>query len=71
VRIFEKHSFRPIADSAPHQTVVEPLANQLNRPDDVQNDFLPPGELRCRNQAAWAQFDLVREGSVDSSRRWI
>jgi restriction system protein len=37
----------------------------------VQNELLPSGEPRFRNQVAWARFYLAREGFLDSSRRGV
>ena len=51
--------------------MVERIASGLHLTDSVQNELLPSGEPRYRNQVAWARFYLVREGLVDSSRRGI
>ncbi|MGB5082311.1 MAG: restriction endonuclease, partial [Burkholderiales bacterium] len=51
--------------------VVERIAEDLKIPDEVQNELLPSGESRYRNQVAWARFYLVREGLVDSSKRGV
>jgi restriction endonuclease Mrr len=51
--------------------VVERIAVDLNASENVQNELLPSGEPRFRNQVAWARFHLVREGFLDSSRRGI
>ncbi len=43
----------------------------LNLSDEIQNQLLPSGELRYRNQVAWARFYLAQEGLIDSSKRGI
>jgi restriction system protein len=51
--------------------VVERIAIDLGLSDEAQDDPLPSGESRFRNQVAWARFYLVREGLLDSSRRGV
>jgi restriction system protein len=51
--------------------VVERIAQDLKLSDEIQNETLPSGELRFRNQIAWARFYLVREGLLDSSKRGV
>jgi restriction system protein len=51
--------------------VVERIAEDLKVPDETQNELLPSGEPRFRNQVAWARFYLVREGLLDSSKRGV
>jgi len=51
--------------------VVERIAQDLHIPDEIQNEPLPSGEPRFRNQVHWARFYLVREGLLDSSRRGV
>ena len=53
------------------EEVVERIAADLKVSDEVQNEFLPSGEPRYRNQVHWARFYLVREGLLDSSRRGV
>jgi restriction system protein len=43
----------------------------MNLSDEVQNELLPSGGPRYRNQVAWARFYLVRAGLLDSSRRGV
>jgi restriction system protein len=50
---------------------VEQIATDLALSDEVQNDLLPSGEPRFRNQVHWARFYLVREGLLDSSKRGV
>jgi restriction system protein len=49
--------------------VVAKIAEDLYVPEDVQNELLPSGDPRFRNQVAWARFYLARKGFLDSSRR--
>lgn len=72
------HYFGPLLDalrtlggSGTPDEVVERIALDLNLPDELQNETLPSGESRLRNQVAWARFYLVREGLLDSSRRGV
>lgn len=51
--------------------MVERIATDLKLSDDVQNDLLPSGGSRYRNQVAWARFCLVRESLLDSSKRGV
>lgn len=72
------HYFGPLLDalrslggSGTPDEVVERIATDLNLSDDLQNETLPSGEPRFRNQVAWARFYLVREGLLDSSKRGV
>jgi hypothetical protein len=62
-------ALRALGGSGTPDEVVERIALDLGLSDDVQNELLPSGEPRYRNQVAWARFYLVREGLLDSSRR--
>jgi restriction system protein len=64
-------ALRGLGGSGTPDEVVERIAGDLDVPEDVQNELLPSGEPRFRNQIAWARFYLVREGFLDSSRRGI
>lgn len=64
-------ALRKLGGSGTPDEVVETIATDLTLPDEVQNDLLPSGEPRFRNQVAWARFYLVREGLLDSSKRGI
>jgi len=64
-------ALRGLGGSGTPDEVVEKIAENLNVPDDVQNELLPSGEPRFRNQVAWARFYLVREGLLDSSKRGV
>lgn len=64
-------ALRGLGGSGTPDEVVERIASDLKLPDDVQNELLPSGELRFRNQVAWARFYLVREGLLDSSKRGV
>jgi restriction system protein len=39
--------------------------------DALQNELLPSGESRYRNQVAWARFYLAQEGLLDASKRGV
>ncbi len=72
------HYFGPLLDalrelggSGTPDEVVEQIASDLKLPDDLQNELLPSGELRFRNQVAWARFYLVQEALLDSSKRGV
>ena len=64
-------ALRKLGGSGSPNEVVEQIASDLGLSDEVQNDLLPSGESRFRNQVAWARFYLVREGLLDSSRRGV
>ena len=64
-------ALRRLGGSGSPNEVVEQIASDLGLSDEVQNDLLPSGEPRFRNQVAWARFYLVREGLLDSSRRGV
>ena len=64
-------ALRGLGGSGTPDEVVERIASDLQLPDDLQNELLPSGESRYRNQVAWARFYLVREGLLDSSKRGV
>ena len=64
-------ALRALGGSGTPDEVVDKIASTLNIPDEQLNEALPSGELRFRNQVAWARFYLVREGLLDSSRRGV
>lgn len=64
-------ALRKLGGSGTPNEVTERIALDLALSDDVQNELLPSGEPRFRNQVAWARFYLVREGLLDSSRRGV
>lgn len=64
-------ALRRLGGSGTPDEVVEQIAQDLGLSDDMQNDLLPSGQPRYRNQVAWARFYLVREGLLDSSRRGV
>lgn len=64
-------ALRSLGGSATPNEVVERIALNKGIPDDVQNELLSSGDLRFRNQVAWARFYLVREGLLDSSKRGV
>ncbi len=64
-------ALRGLGGSGTPDEVVERIANDLALSDEIQNDLLPSGQPRYRNQVAWARFYLVREGLLDSSKRGV
>lgn len=64
-------ALRKLGGSGSPEEVVEQIASDLALSDEVQNDLLPSGEPRFRNQVHWARFYLVREGLLDSSKRGV
>lgn len=64
-------ALRKLGGSGTPEEVVEQIAADLNLSDDVQNELLPSGSPRYRNQVAWARFYLAREGLLDSSKRGV
>lgn len=64
-------ALRKLGGSGKPDEVTEQIASDLALSDEVQNDLLPSGESRFRNQVAWARFYLVREGLLDSSKRGV
>src|SRR5450631_2173821 len=64
-------ALRALGGSGTPDEVVERIALDLGVPDEVQNELLPSGQPRFRNQVAWARFYLVREGLLDSSKRGV
>lgn len=64
-------ALRGLGGSGTPDEVVEQIAQDLALTDEIQNELLPSGEARYRNQVAWARFYLVREGFIDSSKRGV
>ncbi len=64
-------ALRALGGSGTPDEVAERIAQDLKISDDVQNELLPSGEPRFRNQVAWARLYLVRDGLIDSSRRGV
>jgi restriction system protein len=64
-------ALRGLGGSGTPDEVVERIARDLKVSDAVQNELLPSGQPRFRNQVAWARFYLVREGLLDSSKRGV
>ena len=54
-------ALRGLGGSGSPEEVVERIASDLKLSDDVQNELLPSGEPRYRNQVHWAQI-LSRAG---------
>jgi restriction system protein len=65
------NALRGLGGSGTPDEVVQRIAQDLHIPDEIQNEPLPSGEPRFRNQVHWARFYLVREGLLDSSKRGV
>ena len=64
-------ALRKLGGSGTPDESCEQIATDLLLSDERQNELLPSGGQRYRNQVAWARFYLVREGLIDSSKRGI
>jgi restriction system protein len=64
-------ALRKLGGSSTPDEAVERIAIDLSVSDAVQNELLPSGEPRFRNQVHWARFYLVKEGLLDSSKRGV
>jgi restriction system protein len=64
-------ALRELGGSGTPDEVVERIAADLCIPDEVQDELLPSGESRYRNQVHWARFYLAKEGLLDSSKRGV
>ena len=64
-------ALRSLGGSGTPDEVVERIAEDLKLPDEIQNEVIPSGGSRFRNQVAWARFYLVQEGLLDSSKRGV
>ena len=64
-------ALRKLGGSGTPDEVTDQIAADLKLSDEVQNELLQSGELRYRNQVAWARFYLAREGLLDSSKRGV
>lgn len=65
------NALRKLGGSGTPEEVVEQIAADLQIHDKVQNELLPSGEPRYRNQVHWARFYLVKDGLLDSSKRGV
>lgn len=64
-------ALRGLGGSGMPSEVVERIAEDLAITDIVQNELLPSGGSRYRNQVYWARFYLAREGLLDSSKTGV
>lgn len=64
-------ALRELGGSGTPEEVVERIAIDHSISDEMQNELLPSGQPRYRNQVHWARFYLVREGLLDSSKRGV
>jgi restriction system protein len=64
-------ALRELGGSGTPDEVVERIALDLKIPEDIQNELIPSGEQRFRNQVRWARMHLAREGLIGSSERGV
>lgn len=64
-------ALRDLGGSGTPQEVVQKIVQNLSITDAIQNETLPSGEPRLRNQIHWARFYLTREGFLESSKRGV
>lgn len=64
-------ALRRLGGSGSPDEVAERIAKDLSLSDEIQNELLPSGESRYRNQVHWARFYLVRDGLLNSSKRGV
>lgn len=64
-------ALRKLGDSGTPDEVVEQIAAALQIPEAEQNALTDTGQLRFKNQVAWARFYLTKAGLIDSSKRGI
>jgi restriction system protein len=64
-------ALRELGGSGKPDEVVDRIASDLQLSDALQNELLPSGGQRYRNQVAWSRFYLVQEGLVDASKRGV
>ncbi|WP_223158064.1 winged helix-turn-helix domain-containing protein [Thermomonas brevis] len=64
-------ALRKLGGSGTPDEVVDQIAIDLNVSDKAQNELIPSGQPRFKNQVAWARFYLTRDGYLDSSKRGV
>jgi restriction system protein len=64
-------ALRKLGGSGSPDEVVEQMASDLSLSDEAQNELLPSGEPRFRDQVRRARFNLAKEGLIDASKRGI
>lgn len=64
-------ALRELGGSGSPDEVIERIAADLHIPDSVQNELLPSGNQKFRNQVYWARWFLKHEGLLDSSPRGV
>jgi restriction system protein len=64
-------ALRTLGGSGTPDEVVERIARDLKIPENIQDELLPSGEGRFRNQIRWARHYLAKEGLIDSSERGV
>src|ERR1700728_861051 len=73
VRYFEPllGALRALGGSGTPDEVIERIVQDQSISDETQNERLPSGEPKFRNQVHWARFYLAREELLDSSKRGV
>lgn len=64
-------ALRELGGSATPDEATEKVAELSSVSEQEQNEALPSGGPRFKNQVAWARFYLKREGLLDSSKRGV
>lgn len=65
------NALRALGNSGTPSEVTEQIAVDLSLSDDILNETTATGQLKFKNQVAWARFYLVKEGLIDSSSRGV
>jgi restriction system protein len=64
-------ALRKLGGSGTPDEAVGQVASDLRVTDAEQDERLPSGQPRFKNQVAWARFYLFREGLLDKSKRGV
>ena len=64
-------ALKELGGSATPDEATQKVSEICGISEEKQNELLPSGEPRFRNQVAWARFYLKREGLLDSSKRGV
>jgi len=64
-------ALRKLGGSGTPDEAVEQIAKDLDITDEEQDERLPSGQPRFKNQVAWARFYLVQDGLLYSSKRGV
>jgi len=64
-------ALRDLGGSGTPDEATDKVAELCEVPEPQQNELTESGQLRFRNQVAWARFYLKRQGLLDSSTRGV